>query len=71
MRRRAKRLRLRKTRRIQRRRIQRRRIQRTASTYDVSHAEQADGHAGEGDVTPPEGVVLAQDVTEDEGQQGE
>lgn len=42
-----------------------------ASTDDVECAEAADDHAGEGDVTPPENVVVGEESAEDHAEQGE
>lgn len=42
-----------------------------APADDVTDAEEAHDDAGEGDVTPPEGVVADEDVVEDDGEQGE
>lgn len=42
-----------------------------ASADDVPDAQEAHDDAGEGDITPPERIMLAEDVVEDQGQQGE
>lgn len=46
-------------------------VEALASTNDVSHAEETDEHAGQGDITPPQDIVVAEVVAEHETEQGE